>query len=78
MVIMLLEKHFTDAILKECIASNLLHYCSFKGPIVDVKLDDNKVSGLAYTAYYIQGMGGLFEVVCDRGVIEVQSASRIK
>ena len=74
MVIVLLIKHFTDAMLYELVGSNFLHNCSFKGPIVNVELYNNEASWLAYAAYNIQRMRGLCKVVCDWGIVKVQPA----
>ena len=74
MVIVLLIIYFTDAMPKDLICSNFLHDRSLKGPIVDVKLDNNKVSWLAYAAYNIYGMRGLSKIVRDWGIIKMQPA----
>ena len=74
MVIVLLVKNLTDAISQMYICSNFFHDCSLKGPIVNVKLDNNKVSWLAYAANYVQRMRGLLKIICDWGVVEVKSA----
>ena len=59
------------------VSSNLFHDSGLKRPIVNVKLDNNKVPWLAYAANYIQRVRGLFEVICDWGVVEVQSAQNV-
>lgn len=56
MVVMLLVKDFTDAISQMNICPNFLHDRRLKGPIVDIKLDNNQISWLAYAADYIQRM----------------------
>ena len=74
MIVVLLIEHFTDAVSQFWISTNLRHNCSLEGPIIDVQLDYNEVSRLAYAANDIQWMRGLLEVICYWSVVEVQPA----
>ena len=74
MVIVLLVKDFTDAVAQLPISANFCHNCGLKGTVVNIKLDDNEVSWLAYAPDDIQRMRGLPEVVCYWCIVEVQPA----
>ena len=77
MIVVLFVENFTDAAAQFPVSSNFFHYCRLERPMVNVKLDDNEVSWLAYAAYYIQRMRSLLEVICNWGVVKVQPAHKV-
>ncbi len=78
MIIVLLVKHFIDAVVQLRVSPNFCHDCGLKGRVVNVKLDNNEVSWLAYAPNDIQRMRGLRKVVCYWCIVEVQPAQSTK